>query len=347
MSTLYPIRLQASLHETIWGGRRLAEDRWKDIPPGETLIGEAWETEINNSIQNGSFKGWALASVVTEMGVNLLGEQAIKVYGERFPLLAKFIDAHAKLSVQVHPKDHYANTYENGKLGKTEFWYILSADPGAKIVHGFKCDTDVKTVRHAIEETRLEELIHEEVVQAGDVVFVPAGSVHAIGEGILLYELQEYSDVTYRMYDYGRPGTDGKPRELHIERSLDVASFTASAQIRIQPVLIAETEAYADRCLIVCPYFAAHEITLKDNQFQGQTSTSCIILTSLDATASVCYGPDLAQYESLQRGQSIVLPAALGAFALKGEGRLLYSYVPAPSDTAWKVWESVNSAITA
>jgi len=342
LSTYYPLRLNASLHETIWGGRRLAEERWKEVPPGDTLIGESWETEISNTIQNGPFTGQTLDTVVQELGVQLLGEQATRIFGARFPLLAKFIDAHSQLSVQVHPKDHYANEYEHGKLGKTEFWYILAADPGATIVHGFQHDTDSATVRHAISEVQLEALMHEEPVQAGDVVFVPAGTVHAIGSGILLYELQEYSDVTYRMYDYGRLSAAGQPRELHIERSLDVTHFTASAQIKMQPVQVTASLTYDDRCLVACSYFMTREITLKDGEFCGQASTSCIILTSLDATARVRYGEGLTQHEPLARGESIVIPAALGQFAIDGAGKLLYSYVPTPEDPIWEAWKSAN-----
>lgn len=342
MSTLYPIRLASSLHETIWGGRRLADDQWKAVPPGDTPIGESWETEVSNVVLNGTLQGRTLGVVVKELGMDLLGEQAIEVFGYRFPLLAKFIDAHAKLSVQVHPKDDYANTYENGKLGKTEFWYILAAEPGATIVHGFQTDTDTETVRRAIEEVKLETLMHEEQVQAGDVVFVPAGTVHAIGGGILLYELQEYSDVTYRMYDYGRLTAAGKLRELHIDRSLDVTHFTASPQIKVHPIQITENTEYEDRCLVACRYFVTREIILKHGTFKGQTTNSCIILTSLGTQAHVRYGEELAQSEQLRRGESLVLPARLGAFSIEGEGALLYSYVPSPQDEAWQRWNTAN-----
>ena len=164
-----------------------------------------------------------------DYGAELLGEQAIAIFGQRFPLLAKFIDANDKLSVQVHPDDSYARRYESGKLGKTEFWYVLAAAPGASIVHGFKAPTSRREVQQAIEAVTLENLLYEVPVSAGDVIFVPAGTVHAIGGGVLLYELQEYSDITYRMYDYGRLTASGTPRDLHVERSLDVALEFAAA----------------------------------------------------------------------------------------------------------------------
>ncbi|GHO84518.1 type I phosphomannose isomerase catalytic subunit [Dictyobacter formicarum] len=342
MSHIYPIRLRSSLHETIWGGRRLEHDHWKTLPVDDSLIGESWETEVSNLIQNGPYEGQRLGTVVAELGTALLGEQATAIFGQRFPLLAKFIDANAQLSVQVHPDDRYASEFEGGKLGKTEFWYILSAEPGATIIHGFKAATDPTAVRKAIEEVQLEELMQAEPVEAGDVVFVPAGTVHAIGSGILLYELQEYSDVTYRMYDYGRLTAAGTPRELHIDRSLDVSRYEASQQIKMRPVSIAATPEYEERCLVACKYFLTREITFKGGVRQGTTEDSCIILTSLGAKVSVAYGDQFAQTETLSRGQTLVLPAALGAYRIEGEGSLLFSYVPDPNDEAWQAWKAAN-----
>ncbi|GLV59596.1 mannose-6-phosphate isomerase [Dictyobacter sp. S3.2.2.5] len=343
MSHIYPIRLRSSLHETIWGGRRLEQDSWKTLPANEILIGESWETEVSNLVQNGEYEGQTLGAVVAELGTSLLGEQATAIFGQRFPLLAKFIDANAQLSVQVHPKDEYANEFEGGKLGKTEFWYILSAEPGASIVHGFKAATDPAAVRQAIEGVQLEELMHAEPVAAGDVVFVPAGTVHAIGGGILLYELQEYSDVTYRMYDYGRLTASGKPRELHIDRSLDVSHYEASRQIKMHPVTLASTTEYDERCLVACKYFLTRELNLKGGVREGATEKSCIILTSLGAEIRVAYGEQFAQTETLSRGQTLVLPADLGAYRIEGEGSLLFSYVPKARDEAWQAWRAANS----
>jgi len=342
LSHIYPIRLRSSLHETIWGGRRLEHDNWKTLPADDRLIGESWETEVSNIVQNGEYEGQTLGAVVNELGTALLGEQATAIFGQRFPLLAKFIDANAQLSVQVHPKDHYAAAFEGGKLGKTEFWYILSAEPGATIVHGFKSATDATAVREAIEGVQLEELMHAEPVEAGDVVFVPAGTVHAIGSGILLYELQEYSDVTYRMYDYGRLTASGAPRELHIDRSLDVSHYEASQQIKMRPVTIAATSEYEERCLVACKYFLTREVNLKGGVREGTTESSCIILTSLGAEVSVAYGDQLAQTETLSRGQTLVLPATLGAYRIKGEGSLLFSYVPDANDEVWQAWQTAN-----
>jgi mannose-6-phosphate isomerase len=343
VSLLYPLLLESSLHETIWGGRRLEHDSWKQLPEDDTAIGESWETEISNRILNGPHAGKTLGALVAEQGTPLLGEQAVAIFGERFPLLAKFIDANAQLSVQVHPKDGYAAQHEHGKLGKTEYWYILAAEPGASIVHGFEAETTREEVRQAIQDVTLESLMHAETVQAGDVVFVPAGTVHAIGAGILLYELQEYSDVTYRMYDYGRLTASGKPRELHIDRSLDVSHYTVSPQIKMRPVVLHSSEQYEERCLVACKYFVSRELNLKArNIVEDRTTDSCVILTSLGATLTIAYGADFVEHETLKRGETMILPASLGEYRLQGEGLLLRSYVPSAEDAAWRLWSQEN-----
>lgn len=347
---LHPIRLKPSLHETIWGGRRLERDGWKLLPPGDVAIGESWETELSTVAQNEPYTGKTLGTLVEEAGIALLGEQTVQIFGYRFPLLAKFIDANAKLSVQVHPDDTYAAEHEGGKLGKTEFWYVLAAEPGATIVHGFKGRTSRAEVQKAIQEVTLENLLHEEIVSAGDVIFVPAGTVHAIGSGAMLYELQEYSDITYRMYDYGRLTAAGTLRPLHIEQSLDVAHYDVSSRIKMKPVLIATRPGYEDRCLAACKYFVTRELLFKSSDghselhpyFRGKTEGSCIVLTSPGAEGQVRSGKSLECSEPFSRGQTMILPAALGDYAVEGIGSVFLSYVPAPGDEAWETWEKEN-----
>ena len=347
--SLYPFKLASSLHETIWGGQRLEQDRWKNVTSQGKTIGESWETEITTLVQNGPFSGQTLGALVQELGEALVGPQAIAIYGQRFPLLAKFIDANARLSVQVHPNDAYAAQHEAGKPGKTEFWYILAANPGSTIVHGFNAPTSRSQVYDAIQHSTLEELLHEEVVSPGDVIFVPAGTVHAIGSGVFLYELQEYSDITYRMYDYGRLTSTGVPRELHIERSLDVSHYTVSPRVKVTPIHLPASNGrgYTDRCLVACPYFITREITfLKQKGVTGymksETGTSCLILTSLGAEVRVQYGRALEARETLSRGETMVLPAALGSYRIEGTGTLLLSYVPRPNDEVWQLWNKTN-----
>lgn len=347
MPYLYPVRLEASLHETIWGGRGLERAGWKILPPANVPIGESWETEVNTIVQNGAQAGKTLGMLVDIWGPALLGEQAIAVFGHRFPLLAKLIDANARLSVQVHPDDNYAVQYEGGQSGKTEFWYILAAEPGAKVIYGFKDATSRPEIQQAIQNGTLETLLHEELVYPGDVIFVPAGTVHAICNGVLLYELQQYSDITYRMYDYGRLTASGTPRELHIDRSLDVSHYDAVQQVKSEPVALPHGYECEDRCLVACRYFVTRELHLqsRENDYgfkSSKTEGSCIILTSLGAEAQVRYGTGLEQHESLSRGQTMVLPAGLGDYRIEGSGKLLFSYVPPADDEALLAWRTKN-----
>ncbi len=377
MVHIYPIRLEASLHETLWGGQRLERDGWKRLPSCDVAIGEAWETEISTIVQNGPYAGKTLGELVAELDVTLLGEQSMSIFGRRFPLLAKFIDANAKLSVQVHPDDAYAAKYEGGKLGKTECWYVLAAEPGATIVHGFQAATSREEIRRAIEEVRLEDLLHEEPVSAGDVIFVPAGTVHAIGSGVMLYELQEYSDITYRLYDYGRLTSAGTPRELHIERSLDVCHYDASSRVKAKAIPLTSVEQTPmgqtrtgqtptrevstcrdlpcgglagaglaqSRCLVASRYFVTCETAFDTNggYMKDKTGGSCVILTSLGAEIELRYGSYLEHCERLTQGQTMVLPAALGEYYIKGTGTFVSSYVPTSDDAIWKRWEAHNS----
>ncbi len=342
MRHIYPLRLTSSLHETIWGGRRLEKVGWKTLPAGGVAIGESWETEISTLVENGSLAGQTLGQMVALWNEDLLGKDALAIFGPRFPLLAKFIDARTRLSVQVHPDDRYASLHEQGKLGKTEFWYILGTEPGASIVHGFERPTSREEVQQAIDGVRLEGLMHEEPVNVGDVILVPAGTVHAIGSGVLLYELQEYSDVTYRLYDYGRRDAQGRLRELHVERSLDVSRYEPSRQIKMRVATLADTRDHTDRCLVASRYFVTREIRLRA-PLNGQTSGSCVILTLLSAQLRVLYGPALECSERLARGQTLILPAALGQYRLEGNATFLWSYVPASDDQAARAWYAQNA----
>jgi mannose-6-phosphate isomerase len=331
---VHPIHLRRSLHETIWGGQNLTRYAGKALPPG-AKVGESWETETGNQAVNPPYQERSLADLVDELGEALLGTQALEIFGPRFPLLAKFIDAQDKLSVQVHPADEYARQHEGGKLGKTEAWYILHADPGAALIHGLRRPVTRDEVRQAIANVTLDSLLHEELVQAGDVVFVPAGTVHAIGAGIVLYELQEYSDVTYRLYDYGRLTAEGKPRELHVEKALAVMHYEPTPIHKVQPViLLQERDDSLYRCLVACRYFVMTERTFHGSITDTTYRTSCQIISLLDGACVLHAGQ--AESLALSKGDTVVLPAALGSYKIentKSSGcRLLRSYVPTPDD---------------
>jgi mannose-6-phosphate isomerase len=339
-----PIKLQPSLHETLWGGSDLADVAGKRILSG-AKIGESWETEAGNLALNAPYAGRSLQALVDELGVELVGTQALALLGLRFPLLAKFIDAHETLSVQVHPDDAYARAHEGGTLGKTEAWYILRADPGARLTLGWNSPTSPSEVRAAIAEARLEALLHTFEVHAGDVVFVPAGTVHAIGAGIVLYELQEYSDVTYRLYDYGRLQSDGRPRELHVEPALQVLRYEPATWSTVQPVVVpGSADGATRRVLVACEYFVQEEIRLRSQLASSTAPTSCQIVTALAGACELTAeaGPPLA----LGLGDTVVLPALLGAYTLRSadahDAHVLRSYVPVADDPLLTLWRSAQ-----
>lgn len=212
---LYPFVFKPNLHEVVWGGNKLAA--WKQMPQQEN-IGESWEVSaVEGSpsiIGNGYWAGQSLIDVISQMPEEILGSSTARQYGNKLPLLVKFIDAEKDLSIQVHPDDAMAKR-EHGKMGKTEMWYIIDAKPGAFLYAGFKEAITPYEYAKRVEDGTITEVLARHEVHTGDVFYLPAGRVHAIGGGILLAEVQQSSDVTYRIFDYNRPGMDGKPRQLH------------------------------------------------------------------------------------------------------------------------------------
>ena len=339
--TLGPLLLQGRLQPTLWGGRHLASVAGKSLPEGAT-IGESWETAVESVVRAGPHEGATLGALVDHFGERLVGTRAIEVFGLRFPLLTKFLDARQPLSVQVHPNDEYAAAHENGKLGKTETWYILHADPGARLVYGLSRDVSRDDVQRAIANTCLEDLLYTFEARAGDVIFVPAGTVHAIGAGIILYELQEYSDVTYRLYDYGRLQPDGTPRELHVEKGLDVMRYRRLEVERVTPVPVAPPNgAGTRRILVACHYFVEEELCLRGEADAATDGTSCHIITVLSGSARLrsTRGDFL-----LALGDTAVVPASAGAYSLwSDDARLLRSYVPLAGDSNLEAWRAHQS----
>lgn len=334
MGSMGPIQLRASLHETIWGGENLRALAGKDIPHGQR-IGESWETALEAIATNPPYAGQTLGALTKRYGADLIGSCAEAVFGGRFPLLTKFIDAQAQLSVQVHPNDEYAAAHENGKLGKTEVWYILHAEPGAQVVYGLRHAATREEVRQAIAANTLEDMLYTVAVRPGDVVFVPAGTVHAIGAGVALYELQEYSDITYRLYDYGRLQADGRPRELHIEQGLTVMRYAPQTLERVTPLTLG-----ARRLLVGCRYFMLEELRLTGDLAGVARPGSCQIVTVLEGRCGIHAGGGSVE---LARGETAVLPATMGAHMLVGFGaRLLRAWVPEPDDADLVAWRATQ-----
>ncbi len=309
----YPIKLQPLYKARIWGGKNLEASLNKAISSLEP-IGEAWELSCREGdesiISNGSLEGLTISDVLRQYGSAILGEK-YEEYIKRFPLLIKFIDANEKLSVQVHPYDQYALAHE-GDLGKTEAWYIVSANENSRIIYGLKDHLTKEGFISSLENGSIEDTLNEVQVKAGDIIFIPAGTVHAIGEGIVLFEVQQNSDVTYRLYDWQRVGLDGKARELHIDKALDVISFNNKNKTIVNQKLS-------------CDLFTIEEIICVDSYNHILTGAYFEVLTFIEGKGEIEYGE--GNREPANLGDTFLIPASLGMYKIVGGCRLLKTYI--------------------
>ena len=322
MAKLYPLKLEPKLSDKLWGGGGLAE--FLDVESrGDEPLGEVWLVYTDNRITNGDLAGKTLAEVAQSQGADLLGSLSLERYGTQFPLLAKFIGADKPLSIQVHPDDEYAREHEadSGYLGKTEAWVILAAEGDATIIWGFKDELSEREVRRAIEEERLEPHLNVVPIQPGDVIYNPAGTLHAIGAGTLLFEIQQSSDLTYRLYDYGRKDASGKARELHVDKALDVLDLTVGERAKVESEPLSENKTQ----LLRAEHFAAERWQVSEEQTGAVNETSLEILTAIEGAMTLRAGEAKV---SLGKGEAVVLPAALGEYTLRGEGVLIRCFVP-------------------
>ena len=324
--TLYPLLLERTLSRRLWGGDRLQQRLQLEAPTpaGTDPLGEVWQVYKANRIQNGALAGRTLAEVADQYGETLLGSASSQRYGNAVPLLAKFIDAATPLSIQVHPDDAYARRVEaaSGHLGKTEAWYIIDATEDAHILWGFNQEVSAHSVRRAIDQGTLEDYVNIVPVQAGDVIYNPAGTLHAIGAGIILFEIQQSSDLTYRVYDYQRRDAAGNLRELHVDKALEVLDLQAGEQAKVAPKQRDEQTLE----LVRVDAFAMELWHVNGQRHTHTEASSLEILTLLEGEVVLS-----SQHEpiTLSAGMSGVLPATLGDYQLKGNASLLRCYLPA------------------
>jgi mannose-6-phosphate isomerase len=323
MPNLPLLILERRLDSRIWGGSTLGP--WLGLADAPPNLAESWQVYEQNRIVGGPHAGRSLADLALEYGADLVGTRSFARYGADFPLLAKFIDAADNLSVQVHPDDTYAHTVEaaSGFHGKTEAWYILHAEPGADLIHGLAQAGSREQLAGALADGSLLSLLRRVPARAGDTIFVPAGTIHAINAGIMLFEIQQKSDLTYRVYDYDRRDAQGNPRELHIERALDVTNYAAAPPAVVEPKRLDA----ARTLLVSCPYFAMERLNPATPLDTATDPGSFEILTLIDGAVNLgCADGDLP----LARGESIVLPASLGVYRLAPDPSavLLRCYVP-------------------
>lgn len=232
---LYPLLFEPNLHSVVWGGHRLRP--YKGLEPTDEPIGESWEVSAvptsTSIISNGEYQGRDLVSLIKEYPDAILGKAVNEKYRGKLPLLVKFIDANRDLSIQVHPNDEMAQR-EHCKMGKSEMWYIIKAEEGAHLYAGFKQEITPEEYQHRINDGTITEVLADHKVKDGDVFYLPAGRVHAICGGIMLAEVQQSSDVTYRIYDYNRPDMDGNPRELHTELAAKALDYHVEKNYRTE-----------------------------------------------------------------------------------------------------------------
>ncbi len=320
---LYPYLLNAVVKAKIWGGRNLEGVLGKKLPD-QDLIGETWEAWEGCTIANGEHQGKTLASLIERDAAGILGSAAADA---RFPLLFKFIDAQDDLSVQVHPDDAEAQAMERQPFGKTEAWYVLHAEPGAKLILGFNQEVTPERVAASIKDKTLVDLLAFVPVERGDVLFVPAGTVHAIGKGIVLAEIQENSDITYRLYDWGR---EAKGRELHIAQSLDVLGYGRMTGPKI-PAAVIPGRQFDRHYLVACRYFALELLHIHSPRPEFRLNGGFHILSAIKGGARLVFGKDFKQDLVVTQGQTVLIPAGLEMYALAPMGaltELLRAYVP-------------------
>lgn len=324
---MYPLKFRPVYKETIWGGRNL-EKLGKNLPEGN--IAESWELSCHpdgvSEIANGEFEGMSLPELVSRYGLQIIGHALPQKHIEKFPLLIKLIDANDKLSVQVHPEDEYAMVHENGELGKNEMWYIIAAKPGAMLVYDVAPSTTRDSFAKAIEDGTVENCLKYVEVQPGDTLNIPAGLVHAIGEGIVLAEVQQSSNTTYRVYDYERVDKDGNKRPLHIEKALSVIDFNSESRIeKVEGLRVSLSPGCSSTYKIANKYFAVELYDINGTVEENADGSRFHIYIFLQGKGEIHYNNESIEVET---GETILIPASMGAYELKGSFTAIKSYVP-------------------
>jgi len=308
---LYPLKFEPILKDKIWGGTKLKS--LFNINSTSTCLGETWELSgIDNEesvVSNGDLAGNNLQELIEIYMGELVGDSVFDQFGHSFPLLFKLIDANDNLSIQVHPGDEVAAERHNS-FGKTEMWYVVDCDDNAELVVGFKNDCSKQDYLDALEKGIVEELLQKVPVKKGDTIFIPAGLVHAIGKGIVLAEIQQSSDITYRIYDYKRTDSNGLERELHTEQAVDVIDFNASKS----PKIIYDAKINQITSLVKCDYFTTNIIKF-DNSITRNYATldSFVVYMCISGSFKIQYN---SENFTVNTGDTILIPACIDELLL-------------------------------
>lgn len=317
-----PVLLKPAFKDYLWGGTRLRTVYGKECSLDR--IAESWELSAHkdgqSTIASGTHTGKTLSEYIDACGREILGSRG-KAF-DSFPILIKFIDAKGNLSVQVHPDDSYALSHE-GEYGKTEVWYVIAADEGASLYYGTNREISAEEFRKRIDENTVTEVLNRVEAKPGDVFFIQPGTIHAIGEGLLICEIQQNSNTTYRVYDYNRKGADGKPRELHIDKALDVAKLTPSPSADSSGGITVH-EGYTSRMIAQCKYFTTERLEISGCAKLTADTQSFRSVIVTDGSAVLTMGDTEL---SLKAGDSVFIPAQDKGFEICGTCGILLSYV--------------------
>jgi mannose-6-phosphate isomerase len=321
MSTkIYPLQFEPILKERIWGGEKLKTVLNKPIV--SKITGESWElSAVDGDISiaaNGELKGKSLTEIINEAPNDILGTTVYKRFGVQFPLLFKYLDAREDLSIQVHPNDELAKKRHNS-FGKTEMWYIMQADKNARIIVGFKEDSNEQLYVENLKSKTLISILDDIKVKEGDVFFLETGTVHAIGAGLVVAEIQQTSDFTYRIYDFDRVDVYGNKRELHVDLALEAINFDKLETFRDYDRKRNESNVIVD-----CPYFTTNLIPLEGEVTISKSGDTFTVYMCVEGEFEIAFENSIYKYK---KGDTVLIPAAMNTFILSGKASILEIYI--------------------
>lgn len=317
---IYPLQFQPILKDRIWGGTKLKT--YLNKPIVSEITGESWEiSTVENDVSviaNGIFKGKSLNELINEFPEEVLGTKVYKQFGKQFPLLFKYLDAREDLSIQVHPNDELAKKRHNS-FGKTEMWYVMQADDNAQLIVGFKEKSSSEQYLKSLENNSIIDLLDVKKVKQGDVFFLETGTVHAIGAGTVIAEIQQTSDITYRIYDFDRVDANGNTRELHVDLALDAINYNVvEAQKEYSKVENVSNE------MVNCQYFTTNFIPLNGEKRFDKNRESFSVYMCVEGSFELIYNENKYEYKT---GDTILIPAEITEFEIKGKASVLEIYI--------------------
>lgn len=317
---LYPLQFEPILKERIWGGEKLKTLLHKPIT--SAITGESWELSTVEGdvsiVANGEWKGKSLTEVINSFPDEILGTAVHIRFGKQFPLLFKYLDAREDLSIQVHPNDELAKKRHNS-FGKTEMWYIMQADDNARIIVGFKENSNAEEYLENLENNTLLSILDDVKVKSGDVFFLETGTVHAIGAGLVVAEIQQTSDITYRLYDFDRVDAKGNTRELHVDLALEAINYN-----KVETKKSYTNKSNQSNTVVDCPYFTTNYIPLDGAISVSKSRESFTVYMCVEGSFEIEYNNSKTQYI---KGDTVLIPAAMNAFILNGKASILEIYI--------------------